>query len=118
MVSLDLTTAETEDIASPGKITFSNYIEDAEKMVDEFEDKGVNKIVALTHIGYDDNAAMDNDLELAAKVEGIDVIVGGHSHTQLDKPVVVDKDENGTAKDPTIIVQAYQYSDYLRYIRC
>ncbi|KAA0955975.1 bifunctional metallophosphatase/5'-nucleotidase [Sporosarcina sp. ANT_H38] len=108
-----LTTAETKDIASPGKITFSNYIEDAEKMVAEFEKMGVNKIVALTHIGFDDNAAMDNDQELAANVAGIDVIVGGHSHTQLDKPVVVDKDEKGAAKDTTIIVQAYQYSDYL-----
>jgi len=108
-----LTTAETADIASPGKVTFSNYIEDAEKMVKEFEAMGVNKIVALTHIGFDDNAAMDNDQELAAHVAGIDVIVGGHSHTQLDVPVVVDKDGNGKAKDKTIIVQAYQYSDYL-----
>ncbi|TQR18335.1 bifunctional metallophosphatase/5'-nucleotidase [Psychrobacillus soli] len=108
-----LTTAETADIASPGKITFSNYIEDAKKMVAEFEAMGVNKIVALTHIGHDDNAAMDNDLELASNVDGIDVIVGGHSHTQLDKPVVVEKDEIGQAKDKTIIVQAYQYSDFL-----
>ena len=64
-------------------------------MVDEFEKQGVNKIVAVTHIGYDDNPAYDNDLVLAANVTGIDVIVGGHSHTQLDKPVVVDKDKNG-----------------------
>jgi len=108
-----LTTAETKNLASPGEITFSNYIEDAEKMVAEFEKMGVDKIVALTHIGFDDNAAMDNDQELAKHVDGIDVIVGGHSHTQLDKPVVVDIDEKGAAKDQTIIVQAYQYSDYL-----
>ncbi|MFJ7977703.1 bifunctional metallophosphatase/5'-nucleotidase [Peribacillus sp. NPDC096379] len=108
-----LTTAETEGISSPGKITFSNYIEDAKKMVAEFEAMGINKVVALTHIGYDDNAAVDNDLELAANVPGIDVIVGGHSHTQLNAPVVIDKDKKGEAKDKTIIVQAYQYSDYL-----
>ena len=60
-----LTTAETEDIASPGKITFSDYIEEAKKMVAEFEKMGVNKVVAITHIGYDDNPAMDNDIELA-----------------------------------------------------
>ncbi|MFF2753468.1 5'-nucleotidase C-terminal domain-containing protein [Psychrobacillus sp. NPDC058041] len=108
-----LTTAETADISSPGKITFSNYIEDAKRMVAEFEAMGINKIVALTHIGFDDNAAVDNDLELAAKVPGIDVIVGGHSHTQLDVPVVIDKDDKGKAKEKTIIVQAYQYSDYL-----
>lgn len=103
-----LTTAETKDISSPGKVTFSNYIDDAKKMVAEFEKMGVNKIVALTHIGYDDNPAVDNDQELAKAVKGIDVIVGGHSHTQLDKPVVVN--ENA---EPTIIVQAYQYADFL-----
>lgn len=108
-----LTTAETKDISSPGSITFEDYITEAKKAVKAFEDKGVNKIIALTHIGYDDNPAYDNDQILAKSVEGIDVIVGGHSHTQLDKPVVVDKDIAGQAKDTTLIVQAYQYNDYL-----
>ena len=67
----------------------------------------------MTHIGYDDNPAVDNDLILAATVDGIDVIVGGHSHTQLNEPVVVDKDEAGATKDPTVIVQAYQYNEFL-----
>lgn len=103
-----LTTEETRDISSPGAVTFENYIEEAKKAVRAFKDMGVNKIVALTHIGFDDNPNVDNDLTLAEKVEGIDVIVGGHSHTQLAIPVVVDAD--GT---PTVIVQAYQYNEYL-----
>ncbi|QAS58646.1 bifunctional metallophosphatase/5'-nucleotidase [Lysinibacillus fusiformis] len=108
-----LTTAETKDISSPGSIAFEDYITEAKKAVKAFEDKGVNKIIALTHIGYDDNPAYDNDQILAKSVEGIDVIVGGHSHTQLDKPVVVDKNIAGQAKATTLIVQAYQYNDYL-----
>ncbi|MGG0658370.1 bifunctional metallophosphatase/5'-nucleotidase [Rummeliibacillus pycnus] len=108
-----LTTAETKEISSPGSVAFENYIEEANKAVKAFEGQGVDKIIALTHIGYDDNPAVDNDLTLAASVKGIDLIVGGHSHTQLDKPVVVDKDNNNKAKDPTVIVQAYQYSDFL-----
>ncbi|WP_257215809.1 5'-nucleotidase C-terminal domain-containing protein [Fredinandcohnia onubensis] len=95
-----LTTEETADISSPGSIAFENYLQEAEKAVEAFEAEGVNKIIALTHIGYDDNAAVDNDLILAEKVEGIDVIVGGHSHTALDVPSVVAKD-----KTPTVIVQ-------------
>lgn len=95
-----LTTEETKDISSPGSILFENYLEEAEAAVAYFEDQGVNKIIAVTHIGYDDNAAIDNDLILADKVEGIDVIVGGHSHTTLSEPVVVANDET-----PTIIVQ-------------
>ncbi|MDN4526061.1 bifunctional 2',3'-cyclic-nucleotide 2'-phosphodiesterase/3'-nucleotidase [Fictibacillus fluitans] len=108
-----LTTEETKDISSPEAVVFKNYKEEAEKAVKGFEDRGINKIVAVTHIGYDDNPAYDNDLELAKQVDGIDVIVGGHSHTQLDQPVVISSDENGKDKDPTVIVQAYQYSDFL-----
>lgn len=108
-----LTTAETKDISSPEKVKFTDYVKAAQTMVDEFEKQGVNKVIAVTHLGYDDNPLYDNDLQLAAKVTGIDVIVGGHSHTKLDKPVVVNKDLIGRAKDPTVIVQAYQYSEFL-----
>ncbi|MDS8632576.1 hypothetical protein RLJ57_00900, partial [Streptococcus pneumoniae] len=62
------------------------------------------KIVALTHIGYDDNAAVDNDRTLAAEVDGIDVIVGGHTHTKLLPPVQV---------EDTVIVQANEYNKFL-----
>ena len=37
-------------------------------MVNEFEKQGINKVIAVTHLGYDDNPAYDNDLQLAAKV--------------------------------------------------
>lgn len=108
-----LTTEETKGISSPGSIAFKNYIAEAEKAVKAFEDMDVDKIIAVTHIGYDDNAAIDNDLILAQSVPGIDVIVGGHSHTQLDDAVVIDKNLAGEEKDPTVIVQAFQYSDFL-----
>ncbi|MEC2074484.1 5'-nucleotidase C-terminal domain-containing protein [Metabacillus fastidiosus] len=108
-----LTTEETKAISSPNQITFSNYLTAAENTVKEFEKQGINKIIAVTHIGYDDNPAIDNDLQLATKVKGIDVIIGGHSHTQLSQPTVIDKDENGAKKDPTVIVQAFQYNEYL-----
>ncbi len=108
-----LTTEETADIASPVDVTFSNYIEEAEKAVSALEAQGVNKIVAVSHLGFDDNPAYDNDLTLASAVDGIDLIIGGHSHNELQEPVVVTEDENGNEKDPTVIVQAYQYGDFL-----
>ncbi len=103
-----LTTEETAAISNPGSITFKNYIEQAQKMVDEFEKMGINKVVAVTHIGFDDNAAIDNDQQLAKYVDGIDVIIGGHSHTKMEEPVVVNE-----GQEPTVIVQAYQYGDYV-----
>ncbi|WP_052343853.1 bifunctional metallophosphatase/5'-nucleotidase [Bacillus massiliigorillae] len=102
-----LTTEETPSIASPGSVTFSNYIESAKSAVAEFEKQGVNKIVALTHIGYKDGG-IDDDTQLANHVEGIDVIVGGHDHRGLTEPVLVEKFD-----EPTIIVQANEYNKYL-----
>ncbi|MFS0775240.1 5'-nucleotidase C-terminal domain-containing protein [Neobacillus sp. 3P2-tot-E-2] len=95
-----LTTEETADISSPGSIEFENYLTEAKKAVKALEAQGVKRIVALTHIGYDDNPTIDNDLILAEKVEGIDVIVGGHTHTALTKPTLIEKDAT-----PTVIVQ-------------
>jgi 5'-nucleotidase len=41
---------------------------------------GIDKIIALTHLGY------DVDLDVAAQVTGVDVIIGGHSHSFLYSP--------------------------------
>ncbi|MHC0036458.1 5'-nucleotidase C-terminal domain-containing protein [Pseudoneobacillus sp. C159] len=104
-----LTTAETPTISSPGAgVVFEDYLVEAQKSVDAFKALGINKIVALTHIGYDDSLTWDNDLELAKQVEGIDVIVGGHTHTKLDKPVF-----DRTGEEPTVIVQANEYNKFL-----
>ncbi|MBP3040720.1 bifunctional 2',3'-cyclic-nucleotide 2'-phosphodiesterase/3'-nucleotidase [Bacillaceae bacterium Marseille-Q3522] len=99
-----LTTEDTVEASSPGdNITFNNATAAAEKTVKEItETEGVNKIVALSHIGY------NRDLVLAEEVEGIDVIVGGHSHTLVDPPVVTEHDET-----PTIIVQANEHNKFL-----
>ncbi|AFS71526.1 5'-nucleotidase C-terminal domain-containing protein [Exiguobacterium antarcticum] len=113
-----LTTEETAEISSPGTVAFANYIASAKAAVKKLEDRGVNKIVALTHIGFDDNPAVDNDQLLARNVDGIDVIVGGHSHTKIEKfdvesGTVVDETVVPGKTEPTIIAQAYQYGDFL-----
>ena len=49
-----LTTEETPAISSVANVQFANYIESAKNAVAEFEKQGVNKIIALTHLGFDD----------------------------------------------------------------
>jgi 2',3'-cyclic-nucleotide 2'-phosphodiesterase (5'-nucleotidase family) len=103
-----LTTAETVDISSPGEnVEFTDYINEARAAVKAFEKQGVNKIIALTHIGLNDGGG-DNDLTLAEEVDGIDVIVGGHTHVKLTEPVFVE-----AGKEPTVIVQANEYGKFL-----
>ncbi|MDN4605959.1 5'-nucleotidase C-terminal domain-containing protein [Sporosarcina highlanderae] len=103
-----LTTEETPTISSTGEVKFENYIDRAKASVKAFEDQGINKIIALTHIGFDDSLVWDNDQELAKQVAGIDIIVGGHTHSSIGEPKVV---VNGNS--PTIIVQAHEYGKAL-----
>lgn len=73
-----LTTTETPYISSPGAaIRFRGAEASVQAAVDALRGRGVNKIVLLSHQGY------DQDLKLARRLSGVDVIVGGHSHTLL-----------------------------------
>jgi 5'-nucleotidase/UDP-sugar diphosphatase len=72
------TTVDTPEIASPGpNVVFQNVADYVQGAVAALEDAGINKIIVLSHIGY----TVDQDL--AKAVPGVDVVVGGHSHTFL-----------------------------------
>ncbi len=53
-------------------------------------------VVCLSHLGFKYENEKVSDLVLAKKSLGIDVIIGGHTHTFLDKPVIV---KNREGKD-------------------
>ncbi|MGN0014560.1 MAG: bifunctional metallophosphatase/5'-nucleotidase [Candidatus Gastranaerophilaceae bacterium] len=75
--------------------------------VNRFKEEGINRIVVLSHIGY------QNDIEIAKSVEGIDIILGGHSHDLVEDLTVgenlVIAKETGA---PTIITQAGRDGNY------
>jgi len=85
-------------IGEPEGMQFLDQHETARRMVDELKGKGADVIVALSHCG------LAEDRELARKVLGIDVILGGHCHTTLFEPVLVGS---------TIVVQAGRFGEYL-----
>lgn len=75
---IGLTTRETPVSSSPGPtVAFTPHAEALRREVAALQAAGVNKIVALTHVGTAEDAA------LAATVDGVDVFVGGHSHSLL-----------------------------------
>ncbi len=112
------TITDTPNMSSPGpNIKFNDIASSVKTVVAELEKQGINKIVVLCHEGY------EADQLLASQVDGIDVIVGGHSHTYLsNNPPDQDKDQalgpyptvvkspNG---DPVLVVQALAYGKYL-----
>ncbi|MEM8592467.1 MAG: bifunctional UDP-sugar hydrolase/5'-nucleotidase [Pseudomonadota bacterium] len=101
-------TVDTTEISSPGTdVVFMDEVESLQADVDAMEADGVDKIIALTHVG------LVKDLEIAQGVSGLDAVVGGHSHTLLSN-----MDEDAEAY-PLVnasgvpVVQAYAYSKYV-----
>ena len=78
-------------------LAVSDPILEAQQFVKEYREH-CHLLVALTHIGWEGDSA------LAADVPGLDVIVGGHSHTPIDPPRQV---------NDAVIVQSGPYGQYL-----
>jgi len=103
-----LTTPETAYKTSPDNvigITFADPIEISKKMVKELDDK-TDVIIALAHIGLDESSVITSK-QIAENVEGIDVIIDGHSHTVLDTGMLV---------NDTLIAQTGNYDKNLGFI--
>ena len=80
------------------RLKYSHPAETAERYAGILKRKGCDLIICLTHLGYE--GELYTDQELAAAIRNVDIIVGGHSHTRIDRPGVV-KDLDG---DDVLIV--------------
>lgn len=81
-----LSTPETAYKTNPKNVeglTFENPVEVAKKMVEELKAKDVDAIIALVHLGID-KESVDTSYLLRDNVEGIDLIIDGHSHSKLE----------------------------------
>ena len=88
-------------------VTFAKQISAAKKMVKELKSSGCDIIICLSHSGIEKNKKGEwdgEDVRLARTVPGINVILSGHTHTRLEKPLVV----NGVT-----IVQTGEYGRYV-----
>ena len=85
-----LDTSETLTKASPSNVKAVNFLDkeemfkEAQAQVDELKSAGCDYIIALTHLGVDEESVGRRSTDLAAAVKGIDLIVDGHSHTVID----------------------------------
>lgn len=111
---IGLTTADTPTISSPGdELVFSDdYVNVVNTAAAELTDQGVNKIVLLTHTG------INVDLAIIEQIVGVDVYIGGHSHTLYsntyqsavgDYPL----EFTNAAGEPVLYVQAGSNNLYL-----
>lgn len=101
IVVMGLTTPETRVTTMPSNVANFEFEEPAEvaalltERITRTQDR---LVIALTHLGHEE------DIDLARAVPGLDVIVGGHSHTKVEEAVRV---------GDTLVVQAKSHGQYL-----
>ena len=95
--------------------TFQDETVAAQREIDALRAKGIDKVIVLSHIGY------DYDKQVAARLSGVDVVVGGDSHTLLGPNTLTTTGVGSPAgayptritdKDgkPVCVVQAWEYA--------
>ena len=109
---LGLTTEDTEALAMKDNVKdiyFTDAVSTAEEWVPKLiYDEKADIVIALTHIGHYLNAQFGSnapgDVTLAKDVDGVDIIVGGHSQNKMEKPDI---------KNSTYILQAWEWGKYV-----
>ncbi|MDD3593044.1 MAG: 5'-nucleotidase C-terminal domain-containing protein [Candidatus Gastranaerophilales bacterium] len=81
-------------------------VKEIQKEIDSFKKQGINKIILLSHLGA------DKDKIVARQTEGIDVIVGGHSHHTLSGVVPNENYLYSKSQEPVLILQAGQNGEH------
>lgn len=107
--------AKTQGSSRPDAGTMLlDEVASAQREIDRLRTQGVNKIVVLSHLGY------EREVALAAELSGVDVIVGGDSHSLLGDDSLQDFGLSPVGAYPTVasskdgdkvcVVQVWQYS--------
>jgi 5'-nucleotidase len=95
--------AEVATFASP--VSFGDPIAAAQKMVKVLrETQSVDLVICLSHSGLSENKKKSEDEILAREVDGIDIIISGHTHTKVNEALQINN---------TIIVQSWEYGKRL-----
>jgi 5'-nucleotidase / UDP-sugar diphosphatase len=93
-----------------GAVSFTDFIETAKEMVNLLREKEkVDVVICLSHGGVvqgkDRKVTGGDDVRLAKAVPGIDVVIGAHSHTELQEAVIIN--------ERTPVVQTGKYGQNL-----
>lgn len=74
--------------------------------IDKLKAQGINRIIMLSHIGH------EVDKEIVQKIDGIDVVIGGHSHTVVEGAVKGQNLLTSKSGEPVLVTQAGENGKY------
>lgn len=100
-------TARPEQIEALKTDTIDLTIEEIQDDINTLKQNGVNKIILLSHLG------VDFDRFIAQKVNDIDVILGGHTHTLFTDVVEGENLFYSPKGEPVLIVQSGRDGEYI-----
>lgn len=91
---------QLEGLVDPKMFKETKYLDPIEIAKDEArilrEEEQCDIVICMSHLGYSYRGDKVSDLSLAAATSGIDLIIGGHTHTFLDAPEIV---KNATGRN-------------------
>ena len=79
---------------------FEESVEEIQEEIDKLKQQGVNRIILLSHSSY------DTDKQYAQNLSGVDIIIGGHSHTKVNGAKQGENLVYSKSGEPVIITQA------------
>ncbi len=85
---------------------FDDTVEHLQEEINNLRSQGINKIIMLSHSSY------ETDKELAQNLDGVDIIIGGHSHTVVKGAKEGENLLQSKSKEPVIITQAGENGKY------
>lgn len=106
-----ISTPETIAASDPRimeNLVFEDPVETAVKMVEALKAENCDIIIALTHMGLDDLSQAKDRSDALAEIDGIDVIIDGHSHTALSDGLLV---------NDTLIAQTGEYGQNIGVVK-
>ena len=80
---------DSDDCAPTSGFALEDAVQAAERCVSALKAQGAQFIICLSHSGTNKDPKLSEDEKLAKAVDGIDVIISGHTHTTLAEPIVV-----------------------------
>ncbi|WP_127846378.1 bifunctional metallophosphatase/5'-nucleotidase [Psychroflexus aestuariivivens] len=89
---------ELEGLVSKDLYKETKYLNPVDIAIEESrilkDELACDLVICLSHLGYEYKSDKIDDLKLAKQTKNIDLIIGGHTHTFLDKPSVVNNSED------------------------
>ena len=85
---------------------FDSTVKALQDEINNLKSQGVNRIILLSHVGY------DTDKKLAQNLDGVDIIIGGHTHSVVEGAKENENLVKSKSDEPVIITQGGENGQY------